>query len=37
MQPPPDAVAMPAPRQAKRVDVLDQLFAHWETALSLDG
>jgi probable HAF family extracellular repeat protein len=36
-QPSSDTAARLAPRWAKPGDVLDQLFAQWDTALSLDG
>jgi probable HAF family extracellular repeat protein len=36
-QPSSDTAARLAPRRAKPVDVLDQFFAQWDTALSLDG
>jgi probable HAF family extracellular repeat protein len=35
--PPPAAAEMRAPSQATPVDVVDQFFAQWETALSLNG
>jgi ELWxxDGT repeat protein len=36
-QPSPAAAVMQAPSQATPVDVVDQFFAQWETALSLNG